>query len=152
MKFYSFLLITFLVLVFSSENFGQRISSSVEVEVEVGDVEIEVEVEFGRKKKGCTGIGVCSVSGDIGKKSFSTLSYSTTSRQLVLKVEMEGLKVNQGDKIQYFEGKSTFTVEEEWVLPENLRQQLKIDKKHVIKPGSYPFKKVGGYYLIGFKA
>lgn len=152
MKFYNFLLIILLTIVFNSENFGQRISSSVEVEVEVGDVEIEVEVEFGRKKLGCREFGICSVSGDIGRKSFSTLSYNNKSQQLVFKIEIEGFKASQSDKIKYFEGQATVNLNEEWVLPENLRQDLKIDKKYVIKPGSYPLKKVGKFYLLGFKS
>ncbi|MBK6364398.1 MAG: hypothetical protein IPG18_08420 [Saprospiraceae bacterium] len=151
MKTCYFLLITSIVFLFSTKISGQRTAGSVEIEIEVGDVEVDVDVEFGRKKFDCTKFGICSVSGDVGPKSFSTLSYNTKSGQLVFKVKIEGLKANQPDKIQYFEGKKTVSIEEEWELPESLRLQLKMPAKFKCKVGSYALEKRGEFYFIGFK-
>ena len=141
MKTCYFLLITSIVFLFSTKISGQRTAGSVEIEIEVGDVEVDVDVEFGRKKFDCTKFGICSVSGDVGPKSFSTLSYNTKSGQLVFKVKIEGLKANQPDKIQYFEGKKTVSI----------RLQLKMPAKFKCKVGSYALEKRGEFYFIGFK-
>lgn len=132
-------------------SFAQNKREMGTIEVEVGDVEIEVDVEIGRKKLDCAKFGVCSFPDVTIGKSYMTMSYNSSSKLLILKIEIDGLKVNQPDKVQYFEGKNEISIEESWTLPPALESKLKLPKKFVGKEGRYKVHVKDGFFLIGFR-
>lgn len=138
---------SFLAFFISFTSFSQ---SQQGITIKSGDIEIDIDVNFGRKKLECKKFGICEFPDITGEKKITSLSYNTQLNMLVFKVEIEGLKASQSDKIQYLEGKSNIVIEEEWSLPKAIEEKLKLPNKFVCKKGTYPVQKFDKYYLIGF--
>lgn len=152
MKLKNLIAATVLTFAFLSEVSSQNRRVSSTIEIEVGDVEVEIDVEVGRKKLGCQKFGICDFPDVTVGKSYMTMSYNKSLGLLVFKVEIEGLKANQPDKVVYFEGKNSVSIEEPWSLPASIESQLKLPKKFKGVVGEYDVVTKDGYYLIAFKA
>lgn len=106
-------------------------------------IPITIHIEFGRKSKGCTGFGICSMDITVDLE-FSALANETG-----------GLDVNFSDKglarIKEVFGSSTVVIEENFTLSDELCKNLELRSGYTIKAGKYAVQKgADGNYLLKF--
>ena len=93
-------------------------------------VRVSIDVDFGRRSRGCSGFGVCSVTITIEFRFFQ----ATTNERgnLVLEANQRGL-----EQVRNHFGSNTITVEEDYVLPADTAKQLGLASGYTIRAGRY---------------
>jgi hypothetical protein len=78
-------------------------------------IEVDVELDLGRKKKGCSGLGVCKITGTIGKKGVlegsSVLGRAVAENGQITSITFYKASMNPKTLSTYFSG-SHFVVGE----------------------------------------
>ena len=104
-------------------------------------VKVEVEMELGRKKKGCSGFGICSISGSAGIKGIldgnrvrATLIAQNGN---VTSINFHANSMNKSTRKNYFSSRV-------FVVEENFSQSLRTKKGKIVlnlKTGKYKLKR-----------
>ncbi|MDX1942261.1 MAG: hypothetical protein SFU99_16975 [Saprospiraceae bacterium] len=116
------------------------------------EIEVEVEAELGRKKKDCTGFGICSVvlsTGGIKLDAGGRMTLTESQNSKGSTFELKKFNITRIDKEvanEHFVRDSILDF-----MPESLQTQLKINGKEStvhIKSGNYKIAKTKGGYLL----
>jgi len=112
-------------------------------------VEVDVEIDFGRKKKGCSGFGVCSISGSAGIKGIldgnSAFGIATAENGQITSITFLRASMNKNTLSTYFSGS-------QFVVQESLSTSLVFEGKVFImnlKAGKYKIQKTRNGFNIG---
>jgi hypothetical protein len=112
-------------------------------------VEVEVEVDFGRKKKGCSGFGVCSISGSAGIKGIldgsSAFGRATAENGQITSITFLRASMNKKTLSTYFSG-SQFIMAEDFSASFSHKGQKFIMN---LKAGKYRMQKTSNGFNIG---
>lgn len=123
------------------------------------DIVITIKIKLHSKKSGCeTGFGFCGIVFNISLEDNLSLGSEMVSakatvsqNQLYLTFNEADLKSYQkGASMNYFQGKRTITLDEEYEVPLDVCKALGINKVISIKPGTYPLKYEQGSYTLAF--
>lgn len=116
-------------------------------------VEVNGRITIGKKSSGnCSGFGFCSMSG-AGNSSpkdgmRSTFLYNSDNNTLVIGISRNEIQTINASKLQYFEGKNSITLEENFTVPAELAQQFGFAKTVTIRRGTYNLSYTNGIYYI----
>lgn len=116
---------------------ARPVSKTPGYDVGVGPI-ITITVEFGRRKKGCKGLGICDVTVDWGDPepmvgpSGSGKAWMENGK---LHMELNRSSIEPGTFSTYF-GSGVFTLEEEFTLSEGVASALGI-AGYTVKAGNY---------------
>ncbi|MNY09248.1 hypothetical protein D3C86_1421550 [compost metagenome] len=91
---------------------------------------LTIEVDFGRRSRGCTGFGVCSVVITLELNFF--LATTNERGNLVLEANARGLEA-----VRSHFGSNTITVEEDYKLSADVTKQLGLPSDYTIRAGRY---------------
>jgi hypothetical protein len=133
----------------SSENDNLDSTKLVEVNNLVKKVEVDVEVDFGRKKKGCSGLGVCGVILSTGITGIMEGSGSratlTVKDGVATGINFHRNSMSNETMKKYFAGKA-FVIEEDFTTT-----IMDKEKKYTLnlKAGKFEIKKSKNGFNIG---
>jgi len=116
-----------------------------------GRVVAGVEIYLGRHwSRGCPDRGICKIKIVVAVDSNPTLRLSNNNNHgtLVIDIPAEYIRTTQPEKMQYFEGQSSFIVERDFELDKEVCKTLETEENLIIKAGNYPMTFRGGIYTI----
>jgi hypothetical protein len=112
-------------------------------------VEVEVEIDLGRKKKGCSGLGVCKISGSAGIKGIldgnRAIATATVEDGRITSLNFHRASMNKNTLSTYFSG-SHFVVGENFSATFSHKGQKFIMN---LKAGKYRIQKTKTGFNIG---
>lgn len=112
-------------------------------------VDVEVEIDLGRKKKGCSGFGVCKISGSAGFKGVfegaSAIAVASTENGQITSLNFRRSSMNKETLSRFFAG-SHFIVGENFTASFSHKGQRFIMN---LKAGKYRIQKTRTGFNIG---
>ncbi|MGI6341832.1 MAG: hypothetical protein ACOXZ9_02485 [Bacteroidales bacterium] len=78
----------------------------------------------------------------------STFLYNSDNNTLVIGISRNEIQTINASKLQYFEGKNSITLEENFTVPAELAQQFGFAKTVTIRQGTYNLSYTNGIYYI----
>lgn len=108
-------------------------------EVKTGGLIVTITVDFGRKKNGCSGRGLCSITVAT-EVDIAMGFYSKENGTLTLDIPEEYLMRTQPHQLPNFKDKNMFIVEEDFTFPKEVSKKMGAEGTLVVKAGSYPMR------------
>jgi len=112
---------------------------------------IKTTLTIGRKSNNCSGFGLCAVSTStdyLNGMVNGTLELNEGRGTIILGIYENDLKNLQPDKLMYFNNKSSVVFAEEFQMPNEIKEAVKVTYPLVIKKGEYDLTLKNGKYFI----
>lgn len=110
-------------------------------------------ITFGKKSSStCSGFGFCRMASDKTTTPKCEMNcmfkYDDVQRTFTIAISQTEITMKNPNLMQYFREKTSVTIEEDFLIPEEIRTLLSLTGNNVIKAGNYNLALKDGVYEI----
>ena len=120
--------------------------------VKAGPIEGAGTITLGKKSNNCSGFGICNIASDKSNSPVGNMScvfiYEEEKGIFIIRINQSEIFTKSADKSHYFQNESSVTIEEDFIIPNDVISLLGISKNLTIKKGTHELISKAGQYEI----